>query len=92
MSHLTVDEIISFVSLTELNEEALELSAAVNRHICECKKCFELVNNFQTVYDEFSRMSNKIGFVDYLNGVCKNKDNNNKKEIREATEELEDSL
>ncbi len=91
MSHLTVDEIISFVSLTELNREALELSAAVNRHICECKKCFELVNNFQTVYDEFSRMSNKIGFADYLNDACKN-EINNKKETQEAAGELEDSL
>lgn len=90
MSHLTVDEIISFVSLTELNEEATELSATVNRHICECKKCFELVNNFQMIYDEFSRMSTGKKFVDYINGVCKSKEDKN--EIYEAAEELDNSL
>ncbi len=90
MSHLTVDEIISFVSLTELNEEAIELSATVNRHICKCKKCFELVNNFQMIYDEFSRMSTDKNFADYLKGVCKSKEG--KKEIYEAAEELDTSL
>lgn len=33
MEHLTVDEIIEFVSLTELNNEAINLFASVNGHI-----------------------------------------------------------
>ena len=53
MKHLTVDEIIDFVSLTELNSEAVKLSATVNGHICRCRKCLKLVTAFQTVYDEF---------------------------------------
>lgn len=82
MSHLTVDKIISFVSMTEINKETLELSAEVNQHICECKKCYELVNNFQLVYDEFSRMSTKVSFIDYVND----------KKMVENTEDFEESL
>lgn len=82
MSHLTVDKIISFVSMTEINKETLELSAVVNQHICECKKCYELVNNFQLVYDEFSRMNTKVSFIDYVND----------KKMVENTEDFEESL
>ncbi len=57
MKHLTVDEIIEFVSLTELNGEAINISASVNGHIRECEKCLKLVRAFQTIYDEFSRLS-----------------------------------
>ena len=57
MKHLTVDEMIDFVSLTELNADALMLSAAVNGHIRQCEACLKRVQAFQTVHDEFRRMN-----------------------------------
>ena len=57
MDHLTIDEIIDFVSLDRLNRESVELSAAVNGHIRRCKKCLKLVRAFQMIYDEFERLN-----------------------------------
>lgn len=54
MKHLRVDDIISFVSLTELDSEAMVLSAAVNGHIRRCGQCRKCVRAFQTVYDAFA--------------------------------------
>lgn len=56
MSHLTVDEIIQFVSMRELNKENVALSASVNGHIRNCESCIRLVRAFRTVHDEFARM------------------------------------
>ena len=52
MTHLTVDEIIEFVSFDALNKENLVLAAKVNGHIRSCKSCFEKVSSFQTVYNK----------------------------------------
>lgn len=56
MGHLTVDEIIQFVSMTELNQDTLALSASVNGHIRNCENCIRLVRAFRTVHDAFVRM------------------------------------
>lgn len=66
MNHLTVDEIIGFVSLTELNTEAIELSAAINGHIRKCEKCLKLVRAFQMIYDEFSELNSNGDFKKYV--------------------------
>lgn len=66
MNHLTVDDIIRFVSLTELNDEAIKLSAAVNGHIRKCGKCLERVRAFQMIYDEFSAVETKADFRKYV--------------------------
>ena len=55
MKHLTVDAMIDFVSLTELNREAIELSTVVNGHIRTCRTCRERVSAFQQIYDELPR-------------------------------------
>lgn len=52
MNHLTVDEIMDFVSLTELDTESVRLSAAVNGHIRSCEKCRKLVQSFYMIYEE----------------------------------------
>ena len=66
MKHLTVDEIMDFVSLTELNSEAIRLSAYVNGHIRQCEKCLNLVRAFQMIYDEFSRLCIEGNFKDFV--------------------------
>ena len=65
MNHLTVDEIIDFVSLTELNTEAIALSAAVNGHIRKCERCLKVVRAFQMIYDEFSKLNSDENFKKY---------------------------
>lgn len=55
MKHLTVDEMIDFVSLRELNREAIELSTVINGHIRTCRTCRERVRAFQVIFDELSR-------------------------------------
>ena len=62
MKHLTVDEIISFVSINKLDDESLELAAKVNAHIWECGGCRNRVDAYQTVYDEFVRMGTEAEF------------------------------
>lgn len=52
MDHLTLDDVIEFVSLTEINEESMQLISAVNTHIATCGECRALVRSFQMVYDE----------------------------------------
>lgn len=56
MTHLTVEEIIDFVSFDKLTEENIALSKKVNEHICSCKDCFDKVSAFQSVYEEFQRI------------------------------------
>lgn len=53
---MTVDEIISFVSLQTLTPEALALAARVNSHMIECEDCLQKVRAFQAIYDELRRM------------------------------------
>ena len=55
MKHLTADEILEFVSLSKLDDEAIRLSAAVNGHIRQCEKCRKLVSAFQLIQDEMSK-------------------------------------
>ena len=52
MTHLTVEEIIEFVSIDKLSEETITLSTKVNEHIRSCPTCLEKVSSFQMVYDE----------------------------------------
>ncbi len=87
MKHLTVDEIIEFVSLTEYNDEAIKLSSAVNSHIRNCRECLELVRAFQTIYDEFIDMGKNGDFKKYVcNAVLHTKKAEDKKSVCEDLE------
>lgn len=66
MNHLTIDEILDFVTLTELNKDTVELAATVNGHIGKCKECLETVRSFQIIYDEFRTLSSGVNFRDYV--------------------------
>ena len=91
MKHLTVDEILDFVSLTELNNESIELSAAVNGHIRKCEKCLKLLRAFQMIYDEFSRINvggDFKGFITENLSELKN-ENNQSVEVVNAIDEID---
>ena len=78
MNHLTVDEILDFVSLSELSIEAVELSAAVNGHIRNCDNCLKLVQSFQMIYDEFLCLNCKCSFKDFVLENCEELEIENK--------------
>lgn len=69
MKHLTIDQIISFVSLCKLDEQALELSCLVNEHIRECSDCLQQVRSFQDVYDEFLRIQSVGDFKSFAYSI-----------------------
>jgi len=81
MNHLTVDEIIEFVSSSKLNDETVALSAKVNGHIRKCDKCMRLVNAFQLVHDEFVTIGATGGFENYLYNALKNRKDQSRLEI-----------
>ena len=66
MKHLSIDQIIDFVSLTALDHEAVKLSVTVNGHIRGCQKCLERVRAFQMVYDEFENLHANQDFEQYI--------------------------
>lgn len=91
MKHLTVDEILDFVSLTELDARSIELSAVVNGHIGKCEKCLELVRSFQMIYDEFVRLNVSGNFKCFLADNISEikKENNQSVEVADALDEID---
>ena len=89
MKHLTVDQIIDFVSITKLDNESIELFATVNGHIRQCEKCLELVRAFQNIYDEFCRLNTTDGFKDFVSKTVLSKDKDNTIEDSLVLEELD---
>lgn len=55
MKHLTVDEIIDFVSIVRIDADSLALASKVNTHIKNCSECLRKVRAFQVIYDELLR-------------------------------------
>lgn len=54
MNHLTIDEIIRFVSFDTLDNDNLILAGKVNSHILTCAECRDKVRKYQKMYDESS--------------------------------------
>ena len=77
MKHLTVDEIIGFVSFDKINEETLALASKVNNHIGVCEECLRKVRTFQLVNDSLESLKRDAGF---------------RKELEQQAAELEKEL
>lgn len=77
MKHLTVEEMIDFVSFNKLDNEFLSLASKVNTHILRCDECREKVTAFQMVYDELVKMGRK---GDFSNTVLNKQNANNAEE------------
>ncbi len=67
MKHLTVDEMIDFVSFNKLENESLVLASRVNAHIFACQDCRNKVEAFQTVYDELVNLGKEDNFKAIVN-------------------------
>lgn len=90
--HLTIDEIIEFVSFSRISDETLSLSAKVNEHIRECGECAQRVMAFQAVYDELSSVCGASCAKESLYRVISEQElkDMQAQEIRQAIEPLED--
>ncbi len=65
MEHLSVDEIIDFVSFEKWTEETAKLASIVNGHIYKCKECRTIVTAFQQLHDEFEDLCAAEDFKEY---------------------------
>jgi hypothetical protein len=66
MRHLTVEEIIDFVSIRQWSEESLALITRVNDHIRNCDACLKQVQAFRLIHEEFQRMDVDATFKEWL--------------------------
>lgn len=66
MNHLTVDDLIRFVSFETLDDETIEFSKTVNGHIRNCEDCRALVRSFQIIHDEFEKLCSHRDFKKYI--------------------------
>lgn len=66
MTHLTVDEIIEFVSIKTLDRDSINLAAHVNGHISKCNECLKKVRAFKTVHEGFMNLITDDSFSDYV--------------------------
>lgn len=56
MEHLTIGEIVEFVTLKKLDENAIALAKKVNGHIRNCDNCLELLRGVRTLHEEITSM------------------------------------
>lgn len=91
MSHLTFDEVVEYVSLSKLNEEALLLASKVDTHIRDCDECLELVRAVRAIYEEFVRMNKNKNFAAFIDDSASmdNKTKSRLDEIRVAFKTFE---
>ena len=54
--HLTIDEILDFVSMTAATPEAIALATRVYGHMNQCADCCRLVRAFQLIDEELERL------------------------------------
>lgn len=52
MKHVTVDEMIGFVSFETIDPKTLANASKVTSHIRICGECLRRINAFQMIYDE----------------------------------------
>ncbi len=86
MEHLSVDEIIDFVSLEKLNDDAVKISTTVNEHIRNCEKCLKLVRAFQMIYDEFSKLNASGDFKKYIKEKVSDEKIKNEEAVKTKTD------
>ena len=91
MNHLTFEEIVEYVSLKKLNEEAFLLASKVDTHIRECEQCLELVRAVRSIHDEFAKVKRGKNFRAFLDEASVSDEKTKKRiaEVRSAFRSLE---
>lgn len=92
MIHLSVDEIIEFVSFNELSGEMLAMAGRVNEHISICADCLKKVKAFQAVYDELCKLNNADSSKQFLYKIVSDEELNalEKETINRAVQQVEE--
>ena len=53
-THLTIEEILNFITMDSITPEGIQLAARVNCHIMQCEECRKKVEIYQIVNDKLS--------------------------------------
>lgn len=83
MKHLTIDEILDFVSFETLDATSLQLATKVNSHIRTCEECFRKVQAFQMIYDEFVRLGTHGNFKSHIYRIVSEETQEQSQQIEE---------
>ncbi|MBQ8762725.1 MAG: hypothetical protein IJZ07_01300 [Clostridia bacterium] len=79
MEHLSVEEIIKYVTANKVDNETLDLLSKVNGHIRNCSSCKEKVNSFECINDEIKKAVLENNFdLNIIDDLIKTKKNVNK--------------
>lgn len=70
MKHITVDEMIDFVSFETVDPKTLENASKVTTHIRTCGECLRRVNAFQMIYDELKARGDLSVLPRLAQAVC----------------------
>lgn len=89
MKHLTTEQIIGFVSLSELNSDSVKLCSAVNTHIRECEKCRKVVRAAMNIHDEFMRNGADREFSKYVTDILARQKPSKEKNLGFKTSDIE---
>lgn len=54
MEHLSIEEIIMYVTETKVNDDTLKLFSRVNGHIRNCPHCKEKLNSYELINDNLT--------------------------------------
>lgn len=72
MKHVTVDEMIDFVSFEKIDRETIDLASKVNAHILKCESCRKKILAFQTIYDELLKLGKSEKFRELVKNRMSN--------------------
>lgn len=76
MEHLSIEEIIKYVTVNNVDKETLDLLSKVNGHIRSCSSCKEKVDSYESINDELKKVTNENGFdLNHLSDLIKIKKN-----------------
>ena len=95
--HLSIEDMISFISMTKVDEDFFEMAARVNSHIYKCRECRE---NYETLLAASEAIENAVLFVPksqmaYFNLIkglylFENKREKTKKKLSECIDAIKD--
>lgn len=76
MEHLSIEEIIKYVTSSKINIETLDLLSKVNGHIRNCPSCKEKVDSYENINDEIKKEILENGFdLNHIDDLIKIKKN-----------------
>lgn len=76
MEHLTIEEIIKYVTASRVDGETLKLLSKANGHIRNCTLCKEKIDSYETINDELKKEVPENGFdLNHVDDLIKIKKN-----------------